>query len=85
MKVSPVVMRLGMAPDVAWNLAVVRSRRGRRGSAEAEALAVLAGLAVGVESSAAAVAALVGLDGRDVGGSLVGVHQAAASRSNAGA
>jgi hypothetical protein len=85
MKVSPVVMRLGMAPDVARDLAVVRPRRGRRASAEAEALAVLAGLPVGVESSAAAVAALVGLDGRDVRGSLVGVHQAAASWSKAGA
>jgi hypothetical protein len=82
---SPVVMRLGMAPDVARNLAVVRPRRGRRASAEAEALAVLAGLSVGVESSAAAVAALVGLGEWDVGGWLVGVHQAAAPWSKAGA
>jgi hypothetical protein len=74
-----------MAPDVAWNLAVVWPRRGRRASAEAEALAVLAGLAVGVEARAAAVAALVGLDGRDMRGSLFGVHQAAASWSKAGA
>ena len=74
---SPVVKRLGTAPDVTWNLAVVRSRRGRRASAEAEALAVLARLAVGVEADPAAVAALVGLDGRDVRGALVGVHQAA--------
>jgi hypothetical protein len=75
---SPVVVkRLGMAPDVAQNLVVVWPRRGRRASAEAEALAVPAGLAVGVEASATAVAALVGLDGRDVRGTLIGVHQAA--------
>ena len=74
---SPVVKRLGMAPDVARDLAVVWPRRGRRASAEAEALAVLAGLAVGIEPSAAAVAALIGLDRRDIRGSLVGVHQAA--------
>jgi hypothetical protein len=82
---SPVVRkRLGMAPDVARNLAVVRPRRGRRASAEAEALAVLAGLAVGVESSAAAVTALVRLDRRDVRKSLIGAHQAA-SRWKVGA
>jgi urease beta subunit len=83
---SPVVgKRLGMAPDVARNLAVVRPRRGRRTSAEAEALAVLAGLAVRVEPSAAAVTALVGLHARNVHGRLVGVHQAAASLWKAGA
>ncbi|GAB2824538.1 hypothetical protein GCM10027176_31320 [Actinoallomurus bryophytorum] len=75
---SPVVVnRLGMAPDVARDLAVVWPRRGRRASAEAEALAVPAGLAVGVEAGPAAVAALIGLDGRDVRGALIGVHQAA--------
>ena len=75
---SPVVMRLGMAPDVARNLAVVWPRRGRRTSAEAEALAVLAGLAVGVESSTAAVAALVGLDRWHIRRPVVWIHQAAA-------
>ncbi|GLY74384.1 hypothetical protein Airi01_026510 [Actinoallomurus iriomotensis] len=77
MKVSPVVERLGMAPDVAQDLAVVWPRRGRRGSAEAEALAVLAGLAVGVEAGSAAGAALEVLRRRDVGRSAGDVHQAA--------
>jgi hypothetical protein len=66
MRGSPVVVkRLGMAPDVARNLAVVWPRRGRQASAEPEALAVLTGLAGRVEATAAAVAALPGLDGRD--------------------
>jgi hypothetical protein len=78
---SPVVVkRLGMAPDVARNLAVVWPRRGRRTSAEAEAVAVLAGLADRVEATAAAVAALPVLDRRDDGRAVgVGVHQVASS------
>src|SRR4051794_28779548 len=75
---SPPVATVGDGPRRGANLVVVWPRRGRRASAEAEALAVLAGLAVGVESCAAAVAALVGLDGRDVRRPVVWVHQAAA-------
>lgn len=66
-----------MAPDVARDLAVVWPRRGRRGSAEAEAFAVLADFAVGVEAGSAAGAALVVLDLRDGWRQLVGVRQAA--------
>ncbi|GLW25297.1 hypothetical protein Mame01_53390 [Microbispora amethystogenes] len=67
-----------MAPDVTDVLADVWSRRGRRGSAEAEALAVAAGLAVAVEAAPAAVAALPAFRG-DVdarGGGLVLVSHA---------
>ncbi|GAA4510752.1 hypothetical protein GCM10023191_073840 [Actinoallomurus oryzae] len=67
-----------MAPDVAQDLAVVWPRRGRRGSAEAEALAVLADVAVGVEAGSAAGAALEFLDRRDVGRSVDEIHQAVA-------
>jgi hypothetical protein len=74
-----------MAPDVARDLAVVWPRGGRRASAEAEALAVGAYVAVGIEAGAAAVAALVGLDQRDERGLFVGVHQAAPFPGKVGA
>ncbi|GLY78474.1 hypothetical protein Airi01_067410 [Actinoallomurus iriomotensis] len=53
-----------MAPDLAGVLADVRPGRGAEGSAEAEALAVRTDVTDRVQTGAAAVAALVVLDGR---------------------
>src|SRR5581483_6638794 len=76
MKVSPIRCGLGMAPDVARNLAVVRPRRGRAGLAESGALAVPADLSGRVLAVAAAVAALEGPSDRG-DGSTLGVGHAA--------